>query len=202
MRHTASAPLRVRCNRGFGWTFWLIICVTAVVTLLVMASEHPVPGLGLGAFVATVFVLLRALALPRLEILVSEGALHTRRRTVPFSAIARVQITNESRAGVWATFTADDNTTLARMALADTLFAVPTADQWEALAAAIRGAAVARGVAPQSRPATGSWVCPAEALDVLERQVAWCRAGHRSSSRQAPATALRSHGIALQPGQL
>ena len=192
----------MRCNRGLGWTFWLVMGVVSLMTLLAMAGARDLPtlgALGIGVFVAVLLILLRVRALPRLEILVAEGALRTRRGTVPFSAIANVRFANEFRAGVWATFTADDGTTLARMSLADTMYAVPTAEQWAALGATIRGAAVARGVAPEAQPATGSWVCPAKALDVLGRQVAWCRAGHRSSSRHAPATALRSHALALHP---
>lgn len=158
-------------------------------------------GIGIGAVAAAIFIGVRGLALPRLEILPAEGVLRTRRRTVPFHAIADVEMPGQSQSGVWANFRGDDDALLARMSIARSLFAEPTASQWAALQHTVHAAAVARGVPLAQRRAAsgGSWTV-GDAIAVLDAQEAWVRAGHRSHAKGAPARSLEGARIQIQPG--
>lgn len=201
MPYAFVPPPRVRCNRGLGFVFWAVLVVVCLVAAVVAGrAQLPVwAGFGIGAALIVLIILVRLRILPRLEILVADGLLRTERHTVPFSQIAEVRFSPRHHSERWASFLAEDGTTLAKMALANTMFATPTAEQWAGLHAAIRGAGIARGVHPDAQPPLpGHWP-PGRALDVLADQVEWCRAGHRSTSLRAPARALRWQAIVLDP---
>lgn len=152
--------------------------------------------LGIGGSVAWLFIVVRAVLLPRLDILPAQEAIRTRRHTVPFSAIAVIDFTRHHRSGVWADFIGDDGRRLARMSIADTLFATPTSEQWAALRHAIRSAANARGASLSRQPtAPGNWLSPGSAIDIVDAQIVW---GHRSSERRAPAASLMKASIAIR----
>lgn len=195
-------PAQVRCNRGFGWSFWMvlaIVCPMAVILMLGTWEREPggaFLGLGIGVLVAALFCVVRAV-LPRLVIDLAQGVLRTRTRTAPFSTIAVIEFVSE-KAGVWATFLGDDGRKLARMSVADTMFAPPTSEQWAALRQVVQSAVMSRGVSLEQQPsASGKWLSPARVLDIVEAQTAWCRAGHRSGARQAPAAELRGASVSL-----
>ncbi|USQ80987.1 hypothetical protein NF556_04885 [Ornithinimicrobium faecis] len=203
MTQPLTLPSQVRCNRGFGWPFWMVMGIVApmtVVTVIGIWDREPgggLVGLGIGAAVALLFCVVRAVFLPRLTIDLAQGVLRARTRTAPFSAIAVIEFVSE-KAGVWATFIDDDGRKLARMSVANTMFAPPTSEQWAALGQVIHLAAIARGASlAQQPPAPGIWVSPARAIDILQAQTAWCSAGHRSSGRQAPAAELTHASVAL-----
>lgn len=201
-----AAPARVKCNRGFGATFWLVMGVTALVAPFVVAQNGVTPsgkraaiGLLIGASIILIFVLTRVLFFPRLSIDLEHGLLRTRFRTVPLSAVAAVRFKIYGRPGNWADFLGADGRVLARMALAGTFFATPTALQWCALRQAIASApAVAGARAARTPLKQGSWIPFDTTLQALNAQVAWCAAGKRSSSRHAPIAALYGTRIALR----
>lgn len=175
-------PARVRCNRGFGWSFWMVMGVIAVVGPVMFLGSAPsgpglIVGLGLCLVVAGMFILTKVLLLPRLEFLPASGALRNRRHTVPFSAIARIIIRRE-RAGVWVRFVSDDDRTLARMSLGESLCAKPTSEQWMALGHAISSAAHARGVPPTAVSDHRYAMAPGHAADIATAQAIWLLRGH------------------------
>ncbi|MGO1410193.1 hypothetical protein [Microbacterium sp.] len=193
-------PSRVRCNRGVGWSFWLVMGINALVTLIAVAGTYEdAPGgigfgLGVGLSIAVLFILVRAVLLPRLEIRVAEGSLRTRRRTIPFSAVSSISVTNPTRAGVWGAFIGHDGKVLARMSIAGSLFAAATSEQWGALGrmmASMPGGANRDGGMNASARALSS----ASAIEIVQAQAAWCRMGHRSDASRAPAAAL--HGTTI-----
>lgn len=202
MNQPLPLPAQVRCNRGFGWPFGMVLAIVCPLTVILMIGtweREPggaLVGLGVGALMAVIFCLVRAL-LPRLVIDLAHGVLRTRTREEPFSAIAGIEFVSE-KAGVWATFIGDDGRKLARMSVADTMFAAPTTEQWAALRQVVHSAVIARGVAPEQQPsASGKWLSPGRVLDIVEAQTAWCLAGHRSGARRAPAAELRGVSVSI-----
>lgn len=181
----------MRCNRGFGPWFWMVLAVIAVVgpiTFLGAGPSDPGPivGVGLCLVVAGIFILARLLLLPQLEFLPARGALRTRRRTVPYASISSITIRRRT-AGVWAQFVADDGATLARMSLGESLCAKPTSEQWWALGQAISSAAQARGVPPTAVSDHRHAMAPGRAVDIALAQSAWLRRGRDTPE---PATTL------------
>ncbi len=183
----------------------MLAIVLAMTVILMIGTRGREPGgaligLAIGTSVAALFCVVRAVLLPRLMIDLPHGVLRTRTGAVPFTRIAVIDVVKE-KAGVWAAFSGDDGRTLARMSVADTMFAPPTSDQWAALGQVIQSAATSRGVSLEAQPrAAGNWVSPADAIAIIDAQAAWCSAGQRSSDRRAPATALVKSSIALRPG--
>lgn len=203
MSEPLQEPSRVRCNRGVGWSFWLVMAINALVTLIVVAETHEgVPGgigfgIGIGLGVGVLFILVRAVLLPRLEIRTAEGSLRTRRRTIPFSAVSSIRVTNSTRAGVWGVFIGHDGKVLARMSIADSLFAAATSEQWDALgrmmASTSGGANRDGGLIASVRTLSST-----AAIEIVQAQAAWCRMGRRSGASRAPAAALRGTTISLR----
>ena len=172
----------------------VLITIFALIPIMTIGTAESgasaLAGLAIGAAVAGLFCLAHALFLPRLVIDLHQGILHTRTRTVPFSRIARIKVVSQ-RAGVWAEFSDDEGRIVARMALGQTLYAPPGPQQW---------AAVSRGGWVDMPPqAAGRWMAPARAVDIIGAQVDWCSAGHRSSHRRSPASALVASSIDLSP---
>lgn len=189
-----QAPV-VRCNRGFGWSFWLIIAILmAFLPIVAFGAAQGEPGrtlagLAVGGGVAALFVLTRALILPKLVIDLGAGVLRTRRDTIPFAAVALVRFARNGKSGVWAEFVDDRGKAVARMSIADTLYAAPTAEQWAALGGMVSATAAARRDGWPRDPAAPT-APAAEAAAIMRAQSAWVMAGHRSSARGAPASAL------------
>lgn len=185
----------VRCNRGFGWSFWLIMSILmAFLPIVALGAAQGEPGRGLaglaiGGGVAALFVLTRALLLPKLAIDLGVGVLRTRRDTIPFAAVALLRFARQHKSGVWAEFVDDRGKVVARMSIADTLYAAPTAEQWAALGVMVSATATARGAGRTPDPAA-STIPAAEAAAIMRAQSAWVMAGHRSAARGAPASAL------------
>lgn len=165
-----------------------VIAVVGPITFLGAGSSGPGPvvGVGLCLVVAGIFILARLLLLPQLEFLPARGALRTRRRTVPYASISSITIRRRT-AGVWAQFVADDDRTLARMSLAESLCAKPTSEQWLALGHAISSAAQARGVPPTAVSDHRYAMPPGHAAETALAQSAWLLGGH---GKPAPATSL------------
>ncbi|SEE27638.1 hypothetical protein [Ruania alba] len=202
MTEPLHVPPSVRCNRGVGWSFWLVMGITALVTLVAIVGTYDrapggatfgLPGVGIGVLI----ILVRAVGLPRLEIRTAERSLRTRRRTIPFSAVSRISFTKHIKAGTWADFIGHEGDTLGRMSIAGSLCAAPTAEQWTALEHMI--ASTVHGANPTDRPsAPGRPLSPAAAISIVQAQAAWCRAGHRSDARRAPAAALLGTTVSLR----
>lgn len=198
-------PLRVQCNRGFGSAFWFVIGVTLLLTLFGVAQgwatgsgKGAAVGLLIGASVGVIFLVTRAVLLPQLSIDLERGRLRTRFRTIPFYAVAVVRFEAYGRPGSWADFMDADGRVLARMALADTFFATPTAAQWHALRCTIASASAVGGYRSAQTPLRhSSWVPVDAAVQALDAQASWCAAGKRSSSRHAPVTAFYGTHVAL-----
>lgn len=91
------------------------------------------------------------------------------------------------KAGVWVRFVADDDRTLARLSLAESLCFKPTSEQWMALGHAISSAAQARGVPPTAVSDHRHAMAPGRAVDIATAQSAWLRRGHATPE---PATSL------------
>ncbi|MDT9593956.1 hypothetical protein RDV89_12815 [Nocardioides zeae] len=194
-------PAMVRCNRGLGRWFWFCVGIIVSVTAIAVVASGEAPWVmaltGLG--VAALFLLARAL-LPPLTLSPAERVIRTRGRVVPYAAVAAVDFPPPDKAGVWAGFLGDDGRRLARLAIDETLMAPATVEQWAAVQQLVAlGAApgpASHAVAGQPlggrrRPAGRSRpMGPAEAVAVLDAQVAWCAAGNRPGHRHAPVRAL------------
>lgn len=192
-----SVPRAVRCNRGFGWYFWMTMAILGVVTLIAVAAlwssgpAEAVPVLGIGVIAVVIVVAVRAFVLPSLEINLTDGVLRARRRTTRLSALTAVSITDHGRAGVWAEFAGVDGKRVARMSISGTLFASPDSVQWTALRYAIHQAAGSGGAWPgMPAPIPDGQISAGAVLEILDAQISWCQAGNRSASRRAPAAAL------------
>ncbi len=204
-------PATVRCNRGLGRWFWICIGIIALVTVIAMLGSGESPWamalIGLGA--AALFMLTRA-ALPRLTISPAEQLIRTRRRVVPYTAVAAIDFRRPEKAGIWVNFIGDQRRRpLARLAIDETLMAPAKVEQWAAvrqmLVALVTGqgreshvgaglsAAEGRIPAWRSRP-----VPTAQAIDILDAQIAWCEAGNRSGHRRAPMRALLGRVVVLR----
>ncbi|MGO1768817.1 MAG: hypothetical protein ACTHZX_02585 [Microbacterium sp.] len=204
----ALAPL-IRCNRGFGAWFWIVMGGIALITALAMLGSGQPPWVIalVGLAIALLYALTRSL-LPRLTIAPAEQTIRMRRGTVPYSAIAAVDLRGPRKAGLWARLVDDDLRTLTRFAVAESLFAPATAEQWAALRHIV---AVAADRIPQSHADPRSWadadrlpgwrgepMSPAEAVAVIDAQIAWCEAGRRPTHRRAPLRALVSRVVVLR----
>lgn len=203
-------PATVRCNRGFGRWFWICIGIIALVTAIAMLGSGESPWtialVGLGA--AALFMLTRAI-LPRLTISPAEQLIRTRRRVVPYGAVAAIDFRRPEKAGIWVNFIGDERRRpLARLAIDESLMAPATVEQWAAVRQMVAltagqgsgphagaGLFSAEGRIPawRSRP-----VSTAQAIDILDAQIAWCEAGNRSGHRRAPIRALLGRVVVLR----
>lgn len=87
--------------------------------------------IGLGA--AALFILARAF-LPSLTIFSSGQLIRTRRRVVPYAAVAGIDFRRPEQAGIWVNFIGDERRRpLARLAIDETLMAPAGVEQWVAL---------------------------------------------------------------------
>jgi hypothetical protein len=204
-------PATVRCNRGLGRWLWICIGIIALWTTIAMLGSGKPPGMIalIGLVVAALFMLTRAF-LPRLIISPAEQVICTRRRVVPYTAVAAIDFRRPQRAGIWVNFIGDERRRpLARLAIDETLMAPADVEQWAAVRQVV-AALVARqgseshvgaGLFPaegriparQSRP-----VPTAQAIGILDAQIAWCEAGNRSGHRRAPMRALFGRVVVLR----
>lgn len=208
-------PSAVRCNCGVGPTFWLVGTVITLVSAAAAAGADGGPWVGAVMAVGglTVVGVLRW-ALPRLTIRPADQVIQTRRSLAPFAAIQRIEFDRPRKNGVWARFIGPDGQVLARFAVGETLLAPATAEQWAALREIVQVAATRGPVGPAGagqsgagRSGAGSWppppptwqthtagidfaLSPAQALPILDAQIAWCQAGHRPDHRHAPMRGL------------
>ena len=203
-------PATVRCNRGLGRWFWICIGIIALVTVIAMlgSGESPEAMALIGLGVAVLFILTRAM-LPRLTISPAEQVIRTRRRAVPYTAVAAIDFRRPQRAGVWANFIGDERRPLARLTIDESLMAPADVEQWAAVRQILvalvarqgseshggAGLSFAEGRIPawQSRP-----MPTAQAIDILEAQIAWCEEGNRSGHRRAPMRALLGRVVVLR----
>ena len=87
--------------------------------------------IGLGA--AGLFILARAF-LPSLTIFPSGQLIRTRRRVVPYAAVAAIDFRRPEQAGIWVNFIGGDRRRpFARWAIDETLMAPAGVEQWVAL---------------------------------------------------------------------
>lgn len=163
--------------------------------------------IGLGA--AALFILTRAF-LPRLTISPAEQLIRTRRRVVPYAAVAAIDFRRPEKAGIWVNFIGDERRRpLTRLAIDETLMAPAGVEQW----VAVRQIVVALAEDQGSEPHVGATLFPAEgrippwqsrpvstaqAIDTLDAQIAWCAAGSRSGHRRAPMRALLGRVVVLR----
>lgn len=200
----------VRCNCGFGRWFWICIGIIALVTLIAMLGSGESPGamalIGLGT--AALFMLTRAI-LPRLTISPAEKLIRTRRRVVPYTAVAAIDFRRPQKAGIWAYFISNDRRRpLARLAIDETLLAPAAVEQWVAvrqIVDLVAGQGTGSHVGQELFPDGGripAWqgrpVPSAQAIDILDAQIAWCEAGNRSGHRRAPMRALLGRTVVLR----
>lgn len=177
--------------------------IIVVMTLIAVAgtwnrtSAGGLPGLVIGGIVFVIFVVVYSILLPRLEFLPPQAVMRTRRRTVPFAAVAVIKF-HRGRAGTWIDFIGDDSRSLARMSIGGSLFATPTSEQWAALRHLIHSAAVDGGVSFVEQPTSGKVVDPRWAIGIIDAQIAWRLAGHRSTGGRAPAASLVTTSIMLR----
>lgn len=177
-----ALPPVVQANRGLGVGFWLAMATSLILTV-VAATAEGAAGLLMGVITLTVMGSVR-FVMPRLEFNLRQGLIRSRRGSVPFSAVARVEMRSHHRgAGTWLYLKGDGGQTLGTMAIHSTLCAPPDVQQWAALRHVLHSSAVTRG-AGTYRP----WhqLPIDEVLRVLDAQVAWCKDGNKPSSSSAP----------------
>lgn len=206
---TLSLPPVVRCNRGFGAWFWVTMGLVALIAALaaVGSGRPPWAAALIGVGMVLVYTLTRA-GLPRLTILPAEQGIRTRRDTVPFAAIAAIDLRGPRRPGIWARFVDDERRTLGRLSIAESLLAPATTEQWVALRQIVAAAAGRGRISPPDprlwsnagRPPgwSGDPMSADEALAVLDAQISWCEAGRRPHHRRAPMKALVSRVVILR----
>ncbi|MFT0846795.1 hypothetical protein VR010_03475 [Actinomycetaceae bacterium L2_0104] len=207
---SSPLPTMVRCNYGFGRWFWISIGIITLMTVIAMlgSGESPVAMALIGLGVTALFMLTRAF-LPRLTISPAEQLIRTRGRVVPYTAVAAIDFRKPQRAGIWANFIGDDRRRpLARLAIDETLMAPASVEQWAAVRQIVSlvagqgseshigaGRFFSEGRIPARRDAP---VGPAQAIAILDAQIAWCAAGNRSGHRRAPMRALLGRVVVLR----
>ncbi|MDR8019876.1 hypothetical protein [Nesterenkonia aerolata] len=192
-------PPIVRGNRGVSIWFWITLAVIILAGPVIIAvpragSEAAPPaqwpliiGCGVALLLGT-----RALLIPRLRFDLPRGEFTTRRHRYPFAAVARMEFTRQS-AGLWAVLRNDQGHRIGAMSLGNSFCAPPDAAQWAALRHTLATSAAIRRTPPV--PPSHGELAIGQVLQILDAQVAWCRSGKRSSSREAPHQALyRSAG--------
>ncbi len=184
--------------------------IIALLTMIAMLGSGQAPWamalIGLGT--AALFMLTRAI-LPRLTISPAEQLVRTRRRVVPYRALAAIHFRSPQKAGIWAElFSNDHKRPLARLTIDESLMAPATVEQWAAVRHMValvagQGSDSHVGAEPLSESGRvpgrhGRPMPPAQAIGILDGQIAWCEAGNRSGHRRAPMRALLGRAVVLR----
>ena len=210
MAMSTRLPATVIGNRGFGPIFWgllLVIPPAVAVSLLLFIAQYPddTNRAAIALLLAPPFLLV-ALVIPfihrwmrpRVTFDVAGGAVVVRGRRTPVTDIAQVVFDAQVRPERWVTLRSASGRDIARVAMANTVFAAPGALQWAALAHVLQVASGRAAASGRIEPAMPDAVSVAEAISVLHAQSAWCHSGNRSNASGTPVTALLGRTVGLR----